>query len=422
MRAMILAAGRGERLRPLTDDVPKPLVELGGKPLIDSRVEVSRAIDGVNGCSPSGIDRYELGRPSRIYYGSGGGTNNPNDAAANFSNVLNAVYIQDEIFIDHLDLTLTAGLRGEWSSWDWEAAVLYSESENVDTEGNRQAKSLFTSQLMVDGPDALNPFAGPGGNTQAALDGIRVSATDVRTSSLTLADLRVNRGDLFGLFGNDAGAAFAAIAAGNGMLRLHENRLDEAEELFQRAIDVDSTFALAWAFLAATAARRYFLQLAHTDEESVEITELEAAADGYGREEVRVPPSGEIEFTLERAFSARGRVVDTDGAPVSGARVSAAGWCRDGKRRGSDRAALPPVSSPRRRGRREWSTMSSSSRRRSRSERNTSRCMSRRSSVRHSSCPPRPRPQRPSAVHPRATHGSPSSWAAGAPRAWPTSA
>src|SRR5436190_46548 len=57
MKAMLLAAGRGERLRPITDRLPKALVPVGGKPLLAWHLErLSRA-----GCRDVVINVSHLG-------------------------------------------------------------------------------------------------------------------------------------------------------------------------------------------------------------------------------------------------------------------------------------------------------------------------------------------------------------------------
>jgi len=68
MKAMILAAGRGERLRPLTDTVPKPLVVVGGKPLLGWHL-TRLAQAGVRECV---INLSHLGAQVRHYCDSHG--------------------------------------------------------------------------------------------------------------------------------------------------------------------------------------------------------------------------------------------------------------------------------------------------------------------------------------------------------------
>ena len=43
MKAMVLAAGRGERMRPLTDRVPKPLLPVAGEPLVGHQLRALAA-------------------------------------------------------------------------------------------------------------------------------------------------------------------------------------------------------------------------------------------------------------------------------------------------------------------------------------------------------------------------------------------
>ncbi len=65
--AMILAAGRGKRMRPLTDHRPKPLLKVAGQPLIARHLEsLARA-----GCETVVVNVAWLGEQLRSYLGDG---------------------------------------------------------------------------------------------------------------------------------------------------------------------------------------------------------------------------------------------------------------------------------------------------------------------------------------------------------------
>lgn len=67
VRAMILAAGRGERLRPLTDTTPKPLIEVGGRPLIEYAIDCVRRA----GIEHVVVNLHRLGGLIRSHLGDG---------------------------------------------------------------------------------------------------------------------------------------------------------------------------------------------------------------------------------------------------------------------------------------------------------------------------------------------------------------
>ena len=100
MKAIILAAGQGTRLRPLTDDKPKCLVEMAGKPLLDHQLEVLRAagVDDIH--VVAGYRADQLDRP--------GFTRHINERFAN-TNMVNTLFAAESVMIGDSDLIIGYG-------------------------------------------------------------------------------------------------------------------------------------------------------------------------------------------------------------------------------------------------------------------------------------------------------------------------
>jgi hypothetical protein len=96
------------------------------------------------------IDDFEAGDAARIYYNNSAGTNNPNDAAAEFGFAQHSLYIQDEYdFIDY-DLSLTFGLRYD----------MYTSSDLPTYNPLFEELYGFDNQKNMDDMDLLQPRVG----------------------------------------------------------------------------------------------------------------------------------------------------------------------------------------------------------------------------------------------------------------------
>ena len=98
----------------------------------------------------SGIDKFEQGIPDRIFYGSGGGTNDPNDAAANYTITQESLFIQDEYTFDNIGLTIVGGLRYE----------RFSSDDRPVFNAAFTAENGISNNANIDGVDIIQPRIG----------------------------------------------------------------------------------------------------------------------------------------------------------------------------------------------------------------------------------------------------------------------
>ncbi|MCD9033254.1 TonB-dependent receptor [Luteimonas sp. Y-2-2-4F] len=82
------------------------------------------------------------------------------------------------------------GLRGQLGEWNWDGGLGYGRGETRDEAGNMLSESRLRERLALDTPDAFNPFGGPGANSQAVMDAVRIGTWREGEASLGVADFR----------------------------------------------------------------------------------------------------------------------------------------------------------------------------------------------------------------------------------------
>lgn len=206
--AFVLAAGLGSRMRPLTDTLPKPLVPLAGKPLIDhvldrlAAVGIMRAIVNVHHYA----DKLEAHLKSRalpqitisdergVLLDTGGGVAR---ALPLLGNGPFLIHNSDSVWIEGIGSNL-ARLMAAWDAGTMDSLMLLAPAaSSLGYEGLGDFSMREDCRLMRQSGAKVTPFVFAGASI--AHPRLFESAPQGRFSLNTLWDRAILRGRLYGV-------------------------------------------------------------------------------------------------------------------------------------------------------------------------------------------------------------------------------
>jgi N-acetyl-alpha-D-muramate 1-phosphate uridylyltransferase len=206
--AMVLAAGHGERMRPLTDKIPKPLVKLAGRPLIDhvldrlKAAQVEKAVVNVHYLAdqieahlrPRREPQIVISDERELLLDTGGGVKRalPSLGAGPFF-----VHNSDSVWSEGITPALNAMLR-QWNPSEMDCLLLLAPlSSSMGYFGRGDFSMAADGRLARRGERQVVPFAFAG--VSLCDQRLFKDAPDGRFSLNLLWDWALQPGRLFGI-------------------------------------------------------------------------------------------------------------------------------------------------------------------------------------------------------------------------------
>lgn len=207
-RAMVMAAGLGTRMRPLTNDRPKPLVEVRGKALIDHAIDrlvvAGVTMIVVNAHYMADMLKAHLARRKDVeirvsdehdeLLGTGGGILR---ALPNFEDEPFFVHNSDSVWVEGLGHALDR-MQERWNADEMDALLLMASMVTaLGFEGTGDFNMDSQGHLSRVPPQRVSPYAYPG--VQIVHPRLFEHAKEASFSTNRLWDIAIENGRLYGL-------------------------------------------------------------------------------------------------------------------------------------------------------------------------------------------------------------------------------